>query len=727
MLNGVKELLREKAVRLNKARAFQLERQFEVTKVQLAKLPHSRRPQVQNGVSGPAGETGPSTGTRPDGTLENVHDDVSAQSLESARSATETSGSPTEVVLLIHGIRTQAVWQKTVKKVLQEIDGVIVQESSYGYFDVIRFWCPFLTRNAAIEEVKETIQELTLMYPNAKLSVIAHSNGTYIITKLLQSERNLKIHRLVLCGSIVHRGYPWHTVNSRLHTNVVNDYGTRDFWPVLAKALSWGYGDTGRHRFGKPSVRDRGHEFRHGDYFGDGPGQGEAFVRTFWKPWFANGTWFDSNHVKPSPWWLSILSILPLQWIMIFAICFGVYKVWPTPKPPSQSETAKAPDAPEVSVTASTPKRPSQSETTKAENIPSSSTLKSAPIETSKKNDFSIPNGVKCVRFNSSGNQMVSGSREGTVKVWKRVDTHWVEQYEFSVDGLCVYSVDFGSSQKWIVAGGGSIAGSARNEVGLVRAWSLERDQPPIELTGHSRPVRCISVNGDGTRLVTGSVDGQVILWAITEDGAKISYLELLWKNVSDKPDTRIDVVSVGFSNDGQQIAIGALQNVTALFRFENDKWNKEEISLLKYTNGVASTVQNPWSVSFNEDGNLIAWGTGNGCVEVLDVKTKQLKEPKKHVDGSEERKSVWSVKFSRDGKWIVSGGDDGKVKLWKVGDPDCFKTLDGNSGPVESVDFGYDSTVDKDPKMIVGGTSNGTVKVWDIASGAELLVKAKP
>jgi len=67
------------------------------------------------------------------------------------------------------------------------------------------FWCPFLTRRPAVNEVKGTIQDVALRYPNAKLSVIAHSNGTYIITKLLESEHNLVLNKLVFCGSIVRR------------------------------------------------------------------------------------------------------------------------------------------------------------------------------------------------------------------------------------------------------------------------------------------------------------------------------------------------------------------------------------------------------------------------------------------------------------------------------------------------------------------------------------------
>ena len=231
---------------------------------------------------------------------------------------------PNEVVLLVHGIRTHADWQVMVKRVLQEIPGKYVQPTSYGYFNAFRFWCPFFTRSSAIEEVKETIEQLRIRFPNSKLSVIAHSNGTYIISKLLMSKRDLEINRLVLCGSIVKRRYPWDFVGRRLGSDVINEYGTKDIWPVFAKALSWGYGDTGRYQFGKPYVKDRKHDFAHSDYFGDKEGQGEEFVRKFWKPWFEDGTFVPSEGAGKAPIWLSLLSVIRVQWIVIATLVVAV-------------------------------------------------------------------------------------------------------------------------------------------------------------------------------------------------------------------------------------------------------------------------------------------------------------------------------------------------------------------------------------------------------------------
>ena len=168
-----------------------------------------------------------------------------------------------------------------VKRVLEEIPNVEVWECEYGYFDVLRFWCPIFTRTGPINEVRaelEKANEAISKHSGGRLSVIAHSYGTYVITEILASKLDLKLHSLVLCGSIVRRRYAWHAIGDRIGShptrdgkkNILNDFGLRDVWPVFAKCLSWGYGDTGRHKFGKSEVFDRAHDFAHGDYFLEG-------------------------------------------------------------------------------------------------------------------------------------------------------------------------------------------------------------------------------------------------------------------------------------------------------------------------------------------------------------------------------------------------------------------------------------------------------------------------
>ena len=95
-----------------------------------------------------------------------------------------------QVVLLIHGIRTQADWGPMVRSRLEVPDKIEVIPIKYGYFDAFRFWLPFWTRTRPIErvytQIRVAIQAAHEKDPHAKLSIITHSFGTYIIGQILK-------------------------------------------------------------------------------------------------------------------------------------------------------------------------------------------------------------------------------------------------------------------------------------------------------------------------------------------------------------------------------------------------------------------------------------------------------------------------------------------------------------------------------------------------------------
>lgn len=98
----------------------------------------------------------------------------------------ESSPEP-EVVLLIHGIRTRANWQPMVERVLREIPHIVeVYPIKYGYFDAFRFWCPVLTRTGPIDFVHRQIEIVQTRHPGTRISIVAHSFGTYAISRILR-------------------------------------------------------------------------------------------------------------------------------------------------------------------------------------------------------------------------------------------------------------------------------------------------------------------------------------------------------------------------------------------------------------------------------------------------------------------------------------------------------------------------------------------------------------
>lgn len=243
-----------------------------------------------------------------------------------APSKNKPDAKPKQVVLLVHGIRTQAAWTEMVKKLLEETGEFEVQPIKYGFLDTFRFLFPFFTRKAPIRRFVREYRDTKLLKPGASISVVAHSFGTYIVAKALEQETDIVFDKVVLCGSIVPDDFRVAPHRAQLGADpILNDCGTHDVWPVLAKSATWGYGATGTFGFGSNGIRDRFHKFTHSAYFD------ETFVKEFWLPYFKQGhitpTLWEMQRPNP-PYWQSLLSIAPLRWLL--PLLLAGYLVWPT-------------------------------------------------------------------------------------------------------------------------------------------------------------------------------------------------------------------------------------------------------------------------------------------------------------------------------------------------------------------------------------------------------------
>jgi len=219
-----------------------------------------------------------------------------------------------QVVLLVHGIRTQGEWEDMVTEILETIPDTVVYPLKYEYFDAISFWLPFGLRQGPIRELRRRINVALRINKKAKISVIAHSYGTYAIAEILEEDPNLELERLVLCGSILPRKFRWDDRLKQVSTEVINDCGIRDIWPVMAQSLSWGYGASGTFGFGYPKVRDRFHDFDHGGFLE------RRFVEDFWLPWFRNNDYIRGTLPRTRPYWWSLLTVFQLKWLFVSLI-----------------------------------------------------------------------------------------------------------------------------------------------------------------------------------------------------------------------------------------------------------------------------------------------------------------------------------------------------------------------------------------------------------------------
>ncbi|HUX91727.1 MAG TPA: alpha/beta fold hydrolase [Gallionellaceae bacterium] len=224
------------------------------------------------------------------------------------------------IVVLIHGIMTHAVWQERLMAKLKSEADIVAFPIGYDFLDILRFWCPFFTRKGPIDKVLHQLRVLRSEHPNADISAVAHSFGTYIMSQILLDNTDIKIHRIQLCGSIISRNFQWDQLKGRIKGIVVNDAGSRDYWPVFASLFSWGYGASGTFGFKNVLVKDRFYDCGHSDFFED------EHMRKYWIPLLIDGQVVPSDwsQSRPSPnVVISFLNWLPLK----ILIAIGIF-VW---------------------------------------------------------------------------------------------------------------------------------------------------------------------------------------------------------------------------------------------------------------------------------------------------------------------------------------------------------------------------------------------------------------
>ena len=227
----------------------------------------------------------------------------------------------TSVIVLVHGIRTHAQWMTAISSSLSD-NGFTVVATNYERFDAFRFWVPIgWIRRLAVRHVWTDIRRAMQIHEGKKISIIAHSYGTYIVTQILQSEFDFSAHRLIFCGSVVPRRFAFEQIGTRFQSPILNEIGTKDFWPLVAKCATWGYDSSGTYGFMRPDVIDRQHEdFSHSDFLN------AEFCKKYWIPFLLEGEIVptDNSVIRP-PFWARVCSFLPAKYVAVVAILAGLW------------------------------------------------------------------------------------------------------------------------------------------------------------------------------------------------------------------------------------------------------------------------------------------------------------------------------------------------------------------------------------------------------------------
>ncbi len=275
---------------------------------------------------------------------------------------------------------------------------------------------------------------------------------------------------------------------------------------------------------------------------------------------------------------------------------------------------------------------------------------------------------VTCLAISSDGSQIISGSRDKTLKVW-----------------------DFKSGK-------------------LLKT-----------LQGHKNPVSCLVVSPDGNHVVSSSSDNNLNFWDL-KSGKMIRTITGKKENVN----------SLQISPDGKQVLSGVGANLNSYFietgrksktiKSEQNEFNLFAISpdgeyviskaapmkvwdlatgkpirtLEKYAGSISS-------LTVSGDGNHVIAGTYEREVVIWDFNSGEIIHKfHGHLD------AVLSLAVSPDEKHIISGSRENTIKLWKLPNSDQSPEANKHARAVKSV------TISKDGKQAVSGADN-ELKVWDL------------
>lgn len=251
----------------------------------------------------------------------------------------------TNVVFVIHGIRDEGFWtHKIARRIIalgQSPPRIYASATAkYGYFPMLPFLLPS-RRREKVAWLMDQYVEAKALYPNAKLSYVGHSQGTFLLADALKNYRACKFDNIVFAGSVVRKSYNWRRalVERKQITSILNYVATGDWvvawFPGALEKLHLQDVGTGGHNGFEQYLEVPGlHERRFI------PGRhAAALTEDNWDDiahFIVNGQPATTSAVELADargWFVvGVGLVAPLLWLVLAAlVCLGGWGVWRVP------------------------------------------------------------------------------------------------------------------------------------------------------------------------------------------------------------------------------------------------------------------------------------------------------------------------------------------------------------------------------------------------------------
>ena len=242
----------------------------------------------------------------------------------------------------------------------------------------------------------------------------------------------------------------------------------------------------------------------------------------------------------------------------------------------------------------------------------------------------------------SSGPVLVSAGADKKILFWHMPDGQIVKS--LTTDNV-VRALAMSPDGKTLASAG---------EDATIQLWDVASAKAGAKLSGNSDWVLCLAFSNDGQRLASGGYDGTVRLWEVST-AKKILDIPATPPLPPNTPAPPTNVVlSLAFSPDGKQLAIGGVDTKIHLFNMADGKLARSVPGHTGSVTGLAFHPSGTVLASCSKDRTVRLWNPANG----QPLAPKPLEGHTAWVQG---------VVFVAQGTRLASIGADRTVRLWNL------------------------------------------------------------
>ncbi|KAK9816046.1 hypothetical protein WJX74_003587 [Apatococcus lobatus] len=286
---------------------------------------------------------------------------------------------------------------------------------------------------------------------------------------------------------------------------------------------------------------------------------------------------------------------------------------------------------------------------------------------------------VSVLAFSSDGQQLATGSLDGSVRIWASRNGSLLHALEGPAEGI-----------EWLAWQPGSTCIAAGSEDFTAWIWDAADGLTQQVLAGHSGPVRCGCFSLDGSSLITGGGEGDCSLriWsAPTGDCTAAVSGHHVFHSAG--------LTRIALHPQGTAVLSGGEDGSVYLTAFPSAKVTASLPGHTDSIEDVAFCPVLPVAITAGMDGQVITWDHANAVIRHIC----------KHAEG------VTRVACHHSQPFLFTACLDGIVRCWDIRSGICLRSQSGHSSGIQ------DMTLHRDGQLVLTASDDQTARVFDFGA----------